>query len=68
MEEIMILLSEHNSTTADKKALVYDTDLGFLVNLYVNGKFFYRETLATLDKAEDFAESFVLENQQLLSD
>jgi hypothetical protein len=64
----MILLSEHNSTTAEKKALVYDTDLGFLVNLYVNGKFFYRETLTTLDAAEDFAESFVLEKQQLLSD
>ena len=64
----MILLSEHNSTTAEKKALVYDTDLGFLVNFYVNGKFFYLETLTTLDAAEDFAESFVLEKQQLLSD
>lgn len=64
----MILLSEHNSTTAEKKALVYDTDLGYLVNLYVNGKFFYRQTVSTLDAAEDFAESFVLEKQQVLRD
>jgi hypothetical protein len=64
----MILLSEHNSTTAEKKALVYDTDLGFLVNLYVNGKFFYRQTVSTLDAAEDLAESFVLEKQQFLSE
>lgn len=64
----MILLSEHNSTTAEKKALVYDTDLGYLVNLYVNGKFFYRQTVSTLDAAEDFAESFVLETQQVLRD
>ena len=49
----MILLSEHNSTTAEKKALVYDTDLGYLVNFYVNGKFFYRQTVSTLDAAED---------------
>jgi len=64
----MILLSEHNSTTAEKKALVYDTDLGYLVNLYVNGKFFYRQTVQTLDAAEDLAESFVLEKQQFLSE
>jgi hypothetical protein len=64
----MILLSEHNSTTAEKKALVYDTDLGYLVNLYVNGKFFYRQTVTTLDAAEDLAESFVLEKQQFLSE
>jgi hypothetical protein len=64
----MILLSEHNSTTAEKKALVYDTDLGYLVNLYVNGKFFYRQTVATLESAEDLAESFVLEKQQFLSE
>lgn len=64
----MILLSEHNSTTAEKKALVYYTDLGYLVNLYVNGKVFYRQTVQTLDAAEDFAESFILEKQQLLSD
>ena len=64
----MILLSEHNSTTAEKKALVYDTDLGYLVNLYVNGKFFYRQTVTTLDEAEDFAESFILEKQQFLSE
>ena len=64
----MILLSEHNSTTAEKKALVYYTDLGYLVNLYVNGKVFYRQTVQTLDAAEDFAESFISEKQQLLSD
>ena len=64
----MILLSEHNSKTTKKKALVYDTDLGFLVNLYVNEKFFYRQTAATLDAAEDLAESFVLEKQQFLSE
>jgi len=64
----MILLSEHNSTTAEKKALVYDTDLGYLVNFYVNGKFFYRQTVSTLDAAEDLAESFVLEKQQFLSE
>ena len=64
----MILLSEHNSTTAEKKALVYDTDLGYLVNLYVNNKFFYRQTVPTLDGAEDLAESFVSEKQQFLSE
>lgn len=64
----MILISEHNSTTAEKKALVYDTDLGYLVNLYVNNKFFYRQTVPTIDAAEDLAESFVLEKQQFLSE
>lgn len=64
----MILLSEHNSTTAEKKALVYDTDLGYLVNFYINGKFFYRQTVATIDAAEDLAESFVLEHTQFLAD
>ena len=64
----MILISEHNSTTAEKKALVYDTDLGYLVNLYINGKFFYRKTWPKIDEAEDFAESFILEKQQLLSE
>jgi hypothetical protein len=64
----MILISEHNSTTAEKKALVYDTDLGYLVNLYVNNKFFYRQTWPKIDEAEDFAESFILEKQQFLSE
>lgn len=48
----------------NKKADVVKTDNGFVVNMYLDDKFFQKRNVRYIDDAEALAEDFVLEEGQ----